>query len=304
MTATVAGVAMIALIMAGVMAAGALRSPSTIAPAGPENLPAPPDSLREQVPDKLDPWIEPGLVLLYKNPGVYHLFFEGVMQHSCPLVMPERNPEACFFTAQHVVWDRATPDRLSLTGDHDLKLPELGEDAELLWRGLPEEGLIGLRFPGACGRIERFDDYYECRDGVPVYVREESQRSEVTATDTKDCPILLRPGRHARRQARAAARRWARRVQKRQPSGTRFKIGVLPAARASWVGGSTPEAPQGGCFPRRIPNRKQTWKRTWVATVHWRYPKGSGVGSSASLASSTIFLGRTSTGWEVYFQFH
>ena len=298
-TATVAGVAMIALIMAGVMAgvmaAGALRSPSTIAPAGPENLPAPPDSLREQVPDKLDSWIEPGLVLLYRDDGVYHLFFEGVVQHTCPLVMSEpRDPELCFSTAKHVVWDRATPDRLSLTGDHDLKLPELGEDAELLWRGLPEEGLIGLRFPGACGRIERFDDYYECRDGVPVYVREESQRSEVTATDTKDCPILLRPGRHARRQAGAAARRWARRVQKRQPSGTRFGIEIAPASGT----------PQGGCYPHRIANRQQTWQRTRVGLVSWRYPVGSGVAGSASLSSSTIFLGRTDRGWEVYFQFH
>lgn len=293
-TATAAGVAMIAVVMASVLATGVLRSPSTIAPVGPEDLPAPPDSLREQIPDELDNWIEPGLVLLYRDGGVYHLFFEGVVPHSCPFGAPERDPEACFITAQHLIWDRATPDASGGTGDHDLELPELVEEAEVLWRGLPEEGSIGIRSPGACERIERFEGYYECRGGVPVYVREERGRSEAAATGTKDCPTLLRPGRNARRQAEAAARRWTRRVQKGQPSGTEFGIEVAP-------GGGPPE---GGCSPSRIPNRKRTWKRTWIGRVSWRYPDGSGIGRSASLASNTIFLGRTPRGWEVYFQFH
>ncbi|MGI8521012.1 MAG: hypothetical protein ACR2MC_10515, partial [Actinomycetota bacterium] len=176
-TATVAGVAMIAIIMTGVMIAGQPRSLSNVRPAGPEELPAPPDSLRQQVPDELDYWIAPGLVLLYMNGGVYHLYFEGVMPHSCPVGLPERDPEACFFTAQHLVWGRATPDASSVSGDHDLELPELTEDAEVLWRGSPDDGSIGVRSPGACARITRFDDYYECRDGVPVYVRREERVS-------------------------------------------------------------------------------------------------------------------------------
>ena len=282
---------MIAVIWTSVVATGAIRSPS-IAPASAEDLPAPPDSLRNQVPDDLDGWIEPGLVLLYRNGGVYHLYFEGVVQHSCPLL--QRDPEACFSTAKHVVWDRATPGHLLLTGDRTVKLPELVEDAELLWRGVPEEGSIGVRSPGACARIERFDGYYECRDGAPVYVREESGRSEVTVTGTRDCPTLLRPGRQARRNAKAAARRWARRAQKAQPSGTGFQIEIAPASGT----------PQGGCYPHRIANRQQTWQRTRVGLVSWRYPVGSGVAGSASLSSSTIFLGRTDRGWEVYFQFY
>ena len=293
MTATVAGVAVIAIVMAGVMTMGALRSPSTIAPAGPENLPVPPNSLRDQVPDEHRRWIEQGLVLLYRDGGVHHLFFEGVVPLHCPRGASERDPELCISTAVHLVWGRATPDVLGETLDHDLVLPELPEGAEVLWQGIPEEGSIGVRSPGACARIERFESY-ECRDGVPVYLREESERSDVTPTGTKYCPTLLRPGPRSRRRAQAVARRWARRAQKRRPSGTRFKIEVAPATGT----------PQGGCYTRRIPHREQTWRRTWVGMVSWRYPKGSGVGSSASLASSTIFLGRTARGWEVYFQFH
>ena len=290
-TATVAGVAMIAIIMTGVMIAGQPRSPSNVRPAGPEELPAPTDSLRQQVPDELRRWIEPGLVLLYRDGVVYHILFEGVVPHHCPNGTTERDPELCFSTALHLVWNRdATGDTL----DHDLELPELPDGADVLWQGIPEEGSIGIRSADACARLERFENYYECKDGVPVYVRGQSGRSADNASGPKDCPTLLSPGRHARRKAEAAARRWARGAQKGQPSGTRFRIEVAPASGS----------PKGGCYASRIPNRKRTWKRTWVGLVSWRYPEGSGVAASASLASSTIFLGLTSRGWAVYFQLH
>ena len=182
MTATVTGIAMIAVIMAGVVAVGAIRSLSSIAPAGPEPLPVPTVSRDESRRES-------------ENPP---------------------------------------------------KLVKAGESAALMVAG------------------------------------------------TRDCPALLRPGPRARRGAQAAGRRWARAQEGRLPSGTRFGIKVAPATGA----------PRGGCYPHRIGNREQTWRRTWVGIVSWRYPKGSGVGSSASLASSTIFLGRTARGWGVYFQNH
>jgi hypothetical protein len=295
-TATIAGAAAIAIVVAGVVAAGALRSPSTIGPAGPEGLPAPPGSLRGQLPDELDGWVRPGLVLVYERGGIYQLFSEGVMPHSCPPGTPERNPEACFSTAQHVVWDRAAPDAMSVTSSHDLRIAEPPVDAEVLWTGFPDEGSIGVRSPDACARIERFEGYYECTDGMPVYARGEDQedQEEGTAEEREQqCPVLLRPGPQARQRAEAAARRWAE-AQEGMPSGTRFEIEVVRATGT----------PKGGCFPRRIANREQTWRRTWVANVFWRYPKGSGLRRSASLASSTIFLGRTPEGWQMYFQFH
>ncbi len=181
MTASVTGIAMIAVVMAGVVAVGAIRSLSNIAPAAPEPLPVPPVSRVESRRE----------------------------------------------------------------GENRPKIRKVGESA-------------------------------------------------LTHAGIRDCPTLLRPGPRARRGAQAAGRRWARAQKGRLPSGTRFGIKVAPA-----TGG-----PQGGCHPHRIGNREQTWRRTWVGIVSWRYPKGSGVGSSASLASSTIFLGRTARGWEVYFQNH
>ena len=196
--------------------------------------------------------------------------------------MRGQNPETCLSTAQHVIHLPGTNrDRVIENPPYDLRLPELPESAELLWQGLPEEGSIGIRSPGACARIERFERYYECRDGVPVYLRED--------TNTDECPILLRPGRNARREAEAAAQRWVR-TQAQNLQRTSFGVQVEPAAGS----------PPGVCHSRKNPHRKHTWQRTWVAHFGWEYPGIEGIPRSAGLFHGVAFLGRTPSGWEVY----
>lgn len=125
----------------------------------------PTESLRDRLPDELDGWVRPGLVLAYMSEDdAYHVFFEGVVGHSCPATA---KPEACFSTAQHITWNREQV--LGVTGSDDLRLPTLTDGIEVLWRGVPEDGSIGVRSPGACDRIERFE-FYECVGGVPVFM--------------------------------------------------------------------------------------------------------------------------------------
>jgi TolB protein len=53
------------------------------------------------------------------------------------------------------------------------------------------------------------------------------------------------------------------------------------------------------------PCDRQTWRRSWIATIHWHYRRGSGTANSASLASSTVFVGRATNGESVvWFGFH
>jgi hypothetical protein len=108
----------------------------------------------------------------------------------------------------------------------------------------------------------------------------------------KGCPPLLPPGKNARAQATRTARTWAR--SHRPDRKATFKVTTEPATGE----------PLGACSRRIIPYRALTWKRTWVADIRWHYPKDSSKRDSASLASSTIFVGRTATGWQEYFQFH
>lgn len=138
-------------------------------------LPTPPESLRDQLPDQLDEWVRPGLVLAYENDGVFHIFFEGVVSHSCP--MPEEKPDACISTGLHVVWSEISQ-VLRETGSHNLPIVPPPDGAEVLWRGVPEAGSIGAESPGACDRLERFEAYYECRGGKPVYVGDCATRSD------------------------------------------------------------------------------------------------------------------------------
>ena len=293
-TAAIAGVGAIAIATAGILTAGALRTPPVVGPAAPDPLPTPPGSLRERVPSELDEWVGSGLVLVYEKDGVYHLFREGVLPHSCPKGVPERYPEACFSTAQHFMWDRSSPDVLSIRSHHDLRLVDPPQGSEVLWRGFPVEGSIGIRSPGACDRLARFDDHYVCRDGQPAYVPPEDREPKSDDRASRGCPVLLPPGVYARERAQAAARAWARSRLEDLPHGTRFDVEVERA------GGD----PLGECSRRSIPTREETWTRTWIAQVHWIYPKGSHARLSASVASSTICLGRTPTGWQVYYRFH
>jgi hypothetical protein len=80
----------------------------------------------------------------------------------------EADPEACFGTAVHVIKGHASGD--STGYGHDLELPVPKESWDVLWRAVPIGGSIGIHSPGACMRIYRFDGFYECNGGTPVYV--------------------------------------------------------------------------------------------------------------------------------------
>ena len=103
------------------------------------------------------------------------------------------------------------------------------------------------------------------------------------------CPDdLLEPGPNARSQATWTAMQWAESHQDSEASG--FKVTVAPARGH----------PQGPC-------KASVWDKSWVAIIRWKYPPNSPAADSASLASSTIFEGRTARSravWRVWFQFH
>lgn len=112
---------------------------------------------------------------------------------------------------------------------------------------------------------------------------------EVTImTGSRRCPRLTAPGPDGDQRAQEIATRWARST--RPPEVESFSVDT---------GGPGGPSPIGPC--RKRPAR---WDRTFVATVRWTYRQGSFASTSASLASSTILLGRTNAGWVVYDQFH
>lgn len=165
MRAAVKTVVAVTLVAAVVFVAGqALLKRSPIDGAAWQ---VPPESLRDRFPDALDYLIRPGLVLAFvTQDSVYHVFVEGIQGHGCPFGS-ERDPEACFSTALHTTWRGEGVYRIN--GSDLLKLPTVPDGAEVLWRGIPGTGSIGVRSPGACDRIERFDGY-ECVDGGLVYM--------------------------------------------------------------------------------------------------------------------------------------
>jgi hypothetical protein len=158
------------LVVTGAVVASLNRSVE-IPPVG---LPDPPSSLRDELPRELDDWVRPGLVLVYRIGDTYNLYSEGVMAHPCVAGAADINPEGCLSTAQHVFWNPGGG--VTVAGGHDLGLTDPPQGAEILWRGFPSEGSIGVRSPGACSRIQRFDGY-ECKDGDPVYLRGEPERA-------------------------------------------------------------------------------------------------------------------------------
>lgn len=104
--------------------------------------------------------------------------------------------------------------------------------------------------------------------------------------DKERCPPLLDIAPEDRHRAVKAAERWARRHRSKEVRS--FEVGV----------GRARGNPMGPCG-RRV------WTRTWVANVHWTYRGGSAANQSASLASSTIFIGQhEDRGWIIWFQFH
>lgn len=116
-------------------------------------------------------------------------------------------------------------------------------------------------------------------------VAEKGSEREQPGADER-CPILLATSPEDRRRADGAAERWARRHRSKEVRS--FEVSVDLAQGE----------PMGPCG-RRV------WTRSWVANVAWTYRGGSAANQSASLASSTIFIGHSAARtWIVWFQFH
>lgn len=141
-------------------------------------FPTPPASLRAQLPQHMRFYLGDDLVLLFRRGNKYHSFHEGLLPHSCPLPLDESDTyqellerhRACIGTALHRIVPVDGPVPSTETGSHNLRLPELRADDELIWRGVPPFGSIGIDSPGACDRIARFAPDYVCRDGEIVLV--------------------------------------------------------------------------------------------------------------------------------------
>jgi hypothetical protein len=87
-------------------------------------------------------------------------------------------------------------------------------------------------------------------------------------------------------EASATTRRWARRHQAAEAPS--FRIDVRKATGE----------PLGPCG-------RPVWNRSWIGNVDWRYTPGSGLNQSASMSTSTIFVGHDRLrGWLIWMQFH
>lgn len=141
-------------------------------------LPTPPASLRAELPPHMRFYLGDDLVLLFRRGDKYHSFHEGLLPHSCPVLLdqPDTYEEllerhrGCIGTALHRIVPVDGPVPSTEKGSHDLELPRLRSSDEVIWRGEPRSGSIGIDSSGACGRIQRFAPDYVCRDGDIVLV--------------------------------------------------------------------------------------------------------------------------------------
>jgi hypothetical protein len=251
-------------------------------------LKVPPRSLRHLVSKGYRQLINRDLVLLYKDGDGYIAYSEGIFPLICP---PNSAPRACVTTAQRTPipkggWPGRGTHWAFQKNSNELSLPHLDPKVEVLWRGTPKSGSIGINSPSACDRSARFRPDFTCKGGVPAFHSHPATGSTTTGNQGTDaCPNLLPPGHQPARHARETAAAWAHKEKTRKSTGFTVKV-----AQAHGL-------PQGPC-------RGSVWRRTWVGTVQWEFPPGSPAAHSASLASSTIFEGRTRSGWRVWLQFH
>lgn len=145
---------------------------------GTSQLPTPPASLRAELPGHMRFYLGDDLVLLFRRGDRYHSFHEGLLPHSCPALIDEPDTKeellerhrSCMGTAVHRIVPVDSPVPSTEKGSHHLNLPELRGSDELIWRGQPRFGHIGIDSPGACDRIQRFAPDYVCRDREIVLV--------------------------------------------------------------------------------------------------------------------------------------
>ncbi|MDP9222453.1 MAG: PASTA domain-containing protein, partial [Actinomycetota bacterium] len=133
-----------------------------------ERLRVPPPSLLRQVPKDVRTLISRNLVLLYKQGSTYVAYSEGIFPLSCPSGASSRQ---CVRTAQRASIPGRGQGRHSesdLNSDR-LSLPHLDPNTEVLWRGTPRSGSIGIKSSAACDRIARFRPNFTCKQGVPVF---------------------------------------------------------------------------------------------------------------------------------------
>lgn len=156
------------------------REPGFAATADPttSRLPTPPASLRAELPRHMRFYLGDDLVLLFRRGDKYHSFHEGLLPHSCPVLLDEPDTyeellerhRGCIGTALHRIVPVDGPVPSTEKGSHDLELPHLRSSDEIIWRGVPHAGYIGIDSSGACDRIQRFAPDYVCRDGEIVLV--------------------------------------------------------------------------------------------------------------------------------------
>jgi HAMP domain-containing protein len=132
--------------------------------------------LRAMLPEEVGHLATTDLVLLYRKGSEYHAFYEGIFPNSCPIATSGRT---CFSTAVKTVV--APGDGKERRRGSDLIQLSVPDDAEVVWRGEPATGPIGVEAYNACDRAERFEPEFRCVDGSMEYVADADGKDQRTA---------------------------------------------------------------------------------------------------------------------------
>jgi hypothetical protein len=128
-------------------------------PPHPEWIPDHLARLRRHLPEAALPLATPDLVFLYRIDNSYVGLFEGVFPRSCP----QGTDWPCVATALRREIDVITGSEQRRGSDlMEVKAPE---GAQILYRGEPGSGPIGVASYNACERIDMFEPHFECVDG-------------------------------------------------------------------------------------------------------------------------------------------
>ncbi len=169
--------ALIAIVVSGCTGDEQTASPER-AQTQRSGLSSPPAELVAQLPRHMRFSLGDDLVLLFRRGGHYHSYHEGLLPHSCPISIDEPDTQrewlkrhrSCVATAAHriVPLHKAAPS--TEKGSHHMRLPQLQDSDEVLWRGVPRSGYIGIDSADVCDRISRFSPDYACEQGNVVLI--------------------------------------------------------------------------------------------------------------------------------------